>query len=63
MLLQYNEQKSFTVQQLHENTGIDKEYLTQMMRSMLMKTAIFTATDGNNLTENSSIELNADYNE
>lgn len=63
VLLQFNEQTSFTVQQLQNNTGIDKKYLTQLIESLLVKTTLFKATDTNNLNEDSSIELNVDYNE
>lgn len=63
VLLQFNEQTVLTVQQLHENTGIDMNYLKQMIELSLIKSKLLKRTDQGALTDGSNIQLNTDFNE
>lgn len=63
ILLQFNEQTSFTARQIFENTGIDKTYLLQMLAFLVIKPKLLKSTDKGNITENSVVELNTNYNE
>lgn len=60
VLLQYNEQLSWTVQQLIDCTRINSESLMQVL-SMLIKVKLLKCTDEENLLTNSVVELNLDY--
>lgn len=60
VLLQYNEQLSWTVQQLIDCTRINPESLTQVL-SILIKVKLLKCTDEENLQTNSVVELNLDY--
>lgn len=63
VLLQFNEQTSFTVQQLHENTGIELNYLKQMLKCSLIKAKLLKCSDQSKITDTTDIELNTDFNE
>lgn len=63
ILLQFNEQNSFTAKQLFENTGINKNYLLQMLTYLVVKPKLLKSPDKGNITENSTLELNTNYNE
>lgn len=63
ILLQFNEQNSFTAKQMHENTGINKNYLLQMLAFLVVKPKLLQSTDKGNITENSTVAFNTRYNE
>ncbi|XP_033248225.1 cullin homolog 1 [Drosophila miranda] len=61
VLLQFNDQLSFTVQQLLENTQTQLESLIQVLQ-ILLKAKVLTSTDNeNSLTPESTVELFLDY--
>lgn len=60
VLLQYNEQLSWSVQQLIDCTRINPEALMQVL-SILIKVKLLKCPDEENLQPNSIIELNMDY--
>lgn len=61
MLLQFNEQLSLTAKEMHENTGIQMDYILQMLTYLVVKVKILKSTDKGNITENSIVELNTEY--
>ncbi|XP_055306399.1 cullin-1-like [Sitodiplosis mosellana] len=61
ILLQFNEQISFTAQQIHNNTGINKHYLYQMLALLVTKMKLLQSADKANITDNSVIALNTNY--
>lgn len=61
VLLQFNEQTTWTIQQLGENTGINNENLIQVLQ-ILLKTKLLTCYDDEaNLQPGSSVELNTGF--
>ncbi|XP_030369017.1 cullin homolog 1 [Scaptodrosophila lebanonensis] len=61
VLLQFNDQLSFTVQQLLDNTQTQLENLIQVLQ-ILLKVKVLTSTDNeNSLTPESTVELFLDY--
>lgn len=64
MLLHYNDQLTYTVQQLVEYTGIDKDYMMSLMESMIkMKLLKQSDQSQKKLSETSEVEINGAYNE
>lgn len=64
ILLQFNEQLNYTVQELQENTGIEMEYLKEILEFLILsKTKLLNCNDSADaLTETSIIEFNQNYN-
>ncbi|KAH8297284.1 hypothetical protein KR044_010070 [Drosophila immigrans] len=61
VLLQFNDQLSFTVQQLRDNTQSQLENLIQVLQ-ILLKAKVLTSTDSESaLTPDSTVELFLDY--
>ncbi|EDW01193.1 cullin homolog 1 [Drosophila grimshawi] len=61
VLLQFNDQLSFTVQQLRDNTQSQLENLIQVLQ-ILLKAKVLTSSDSENaLTPDSTVELFLDY--
>ena len=63
ILLQFNEQLSFTAQQIHDNTGINKNYLYQMLALSVVKMKFLGSADKASITDNSIVAFNAHFNE
>lgn len=61
MLLLFNEKDSYTIQQIHEHTGLRKEYTTQMVQG-LIRSKILKCSN-KELTDDSIIEVNKNFNE
>ncbi|XP_055319306.1 cullin-1-like [Sitodiplosis mosellana] len=61
ILLQFNEQITFTAQQIHDNTGINKHYLYQMLALLVVKMKLLKSADMANITDSSVISLNTNY--
>lgn len=62
ILLQFNENLSYTVQELQANTGMEMSYLKEMLVFLIGKTKLLQSTDSaDKLTEMSKIELNENY--
>lgn len=57
VLLQFNEQTSWTFQQLSDNTGLKPENLSQVLQIILKAKLLISVDDENNLNPNSVIEL------
>lgn len=62
ILLQFNEQLSLTAQQIHDNTGINKTYLYQMLALLVVKMKLLESADKANITDNSIVAFNANFN-
>lgn len=63
ILLQFNEQLNYTVQELQENTGIEMAYLKEILDFLISKTMLLNCNDSaDTFTETSIIELNQNYN-
>lgn len=66
MLLHFNEQASFSVQQLVEYTGVEQKYMMLLLESMI-KMKVLKLSDQEpgqgTLCETSVIEINTAYNE
>lgn len=64
MLLHYNDQLTYTVQQLVEYTAIDQNYMMSLLESMI-KMKLLKQSDQSKqpLCEASIIEINTAYNE
>lgn len=62
VLLQFNEQATLSVQQLHEYTGIDLKQILGILDT-LIKLKLLKRCDQTDLCETSNIEMNALYNE
>ncbi|KAJ6643792.1 Cullin-1 [Pseudolycoriella hygida] len=61
VLLQFNDQLSFTVQQIQTNTGINEDQLIQIIQ-ILLKTKLLTSSDDeSNITRSSVVELFENY--
>lgn len=64
MLLHFNDQSSFSAEQLVEYTGIEKEYMLLLLESMIkMKLLKRRDQDKDKLCETSTVEINTAYNE
>lgn len=61
VLLQFNDQTKFTVQQLGENTQIQQENLIQVLQILLKAKLLTSADDENSLNANSVMELFLGY--
>ncbi|XP_062545423.1 cullin-1 isoform X1 [Armigeres subalbatus] len=61
VLLQFNEQQSWTIQQLSENTGINHENLIQVLQILLKTKLLESYDDEANLQPSSSVELNTGF--
>lgn len=64
VLLHYNDQPTYSVQQLIEYTAIDPQYMILLLESMI-KMKLMKRSDQSQeaLSETSNIEINTDYNE
>lgn len=60
VLLQYNEQTSWTVQQLTDSTGIQVENLIPII-AILLKVKLLTCADEENLQSSSIVDLNTNF--
>lgn len=64
MLLHYNDQLTYTAQQLVEYTGIDQSYMMPMLEAMIkMKLLKRPDESKESLSETAEIEINTAYNE
>ncbi|EDW08137.2 cullin homolog 1 [Drosophila mojavensis] len=61
VLLQFNDQLSFTVQQLCDNTQSQLENLIQVLQILLKAKLLTSASSENGLTPDSTVELYLDY--
>ncbi|XP_037944794.1 cullin homolog 1-like [Teleopsis dalmanni] len=61
VLLQFNDQTKFSVQQLAENTQIQMDNLVQVLQILLKVKLLTSPDDENSLTPNSMMELFLDY--
>ncbi|XP_055385640.1 cullin-1 [Condylostylus longicornis] len=61
VLLQFNDQVAWTVQQLIDNTGITNENLIQVLQILLKAKLLTSPDDENSLSNNSMLELYTGY--
>lgn len=63
MLLQFNEQATLSIQQLHEYTGIDLKYIMLMLETLIKLKLLKRCDQDADLCQTSNIEINQLYNE